>query len=59
MANKNLKIGDIVVLKSGSPEMTIENINSPIEGKALCTWFDGKKNEHARFALEALELVKE
>ncbi len=37
---EEFKIGDIVVLNSGEPEMTIRSL----EGKSvLCTWFDGKK----------------
>lgn len=33
-----LKIGDIVELKSGGPKMTIEDITSDI---ATCRWFKG------------------
>ncbi len=42
----DLKIGDIVVLKSGSPKMTIEDIGEyTYVQKALCTWFDGNKKK--------------
>lgn len=48
--------GDIVKLKSGGPEMTIENIGTynSVE-KANCAWFDGKTKESSLFALEAIE----
>lgn len=34
----NFKIGDVVNLKSGGPEMTVENIDN--QGNVTCTWFD-------------------
>jgi uncharacterized protein YodC (DUF2158 family) len=44
------KIGDVVILKSGGPRMTIQNIGeylSIFHKQALsCIWFEGaKKNE--------------
>lgn len=53
----DLKIGDVVTLKSGGPSMTIENIGVYMyETKALCTWFDGNKKISDTFKLEALAL---
>ncbi|WP_034300072.1 YodC family protein [Herbaspirillum sp. RV1423] len=44
-----IKKGDVVMLKSGGPSMTVENVGNyggmamgPEEG-ALCNWFDGNK----------------
>lgn len=38
----NFKIGDVVVLKSGSPIMTVADIDD--QGNVTCTWFDKDKN---------------
>ncbi|SFL00338.1 Uncharacterized conserved protein YodC, DUF2158 family [Porphyromonadaceae bacterium KH3CP3RA] len=55
-----LKAGDVVVLKSGGPRMTIENIGEyTYEIKALCSWFDNKKRISETFKLEALLLCDE
>ncbi|MFP2273218.1 YodC family protein [Enterobacter ludwigii] len=43
--------GDLVVLKSGGPEMTIKAIYSD---EIVCQWFAGKKLEQGRFTLESL-----
>jgi uncharacterized protein YodC (DUF2158 family) len=48
------KPGDVVVLKSGGPEMTVEEIES--SGRVKVTWF-GDKNQvqSSTFAPEMLE----
>lgn len=47
------KIGDIVVLKSGGPRMTIMQAES---GKhVLTTWFAGAKKETGTFPAETLD----
>ncbi len=38
MANEKLKPGDVVKLKSGGPEMTIDYVDS--NGYAYCSWYD-------------------
>jgi uncharacterized protein YodC (DUF2158 family) len=54
-----LQIGDVVVLKSGGPPMTVSDIGDyqpfgPTLG-ALCIWFNnGKKEEHV-FEIACLE----
>ena len=54
MAEQEFKIGDVVTLKSGSPEMTI---NSDYYGSWTCYWFiDGKENS-GTYDPKALELV--
>jgi uncharacterized protein YodC (DUF2158 family) len=47
------KKGDVVILKSGGPQMTVESLSSymntggPEEG-ALCVWFDKDRAPHER-----------
>lgn len=58
----DLKIGDVVKLKSGSPKMTVDDIGNYDYGssgvdKAKCVWFDGSKRCEEIFALETLEIV--
>lgn len=55
----NLQIGDVVVLKSGGPQMTVQNIGDygpggPTLG-ALCIWFNNGKKEEDVFAIAGLE----
>ena len=38
---EDIKVGDVVILKSGGPKMTISSINDA--GVARCRWFE--KNE--------------
>jgi uncharacterized protein YodC (DUF2158 family) len=54
-----LKPGDLVVLKSGGPVMTVDTVNTDIfdDDKItgiLCAWFVGNKLERARFDPGAL-----
>ena len=54
-----LKPGDLVVLKSGGPVMTVDTVNTDIfdDDKVtgiLCAWFVGNKLERARFDPGAL-----
>ena len=49
-----LKPGDLVVLKSGGPAMTVDAVNTDIfdDNKVtgvLCAWFVGNKLERVRF----------
>ncbi|WP_231876380.1 YodC family protein [Azotobacter vinelandii] len=57
--------GDIVVLKSGGPAMTIESIGNYAEGLARgpergakCIWFDGGKPQEHVFDVAVLEKVE-
>jgi uncharacterized protein YodC (DUF2158 family) len=57
-----LKSGDLVVLKSGSPTMTVDTVNTDVfdDDKVtgiLCVWFVGEKLERVRFDLEAVQLA--
>ncbi len=58
---EQLKAGEIVRLKSGGPEMTIEEISRWHESskdQAKCTWFNGGKIESKIFELTSLEKIK-
>ena len=55
-----MKPGDLVVLKSGGPTMTVDTVNSGIfdDDKitgVLCVWFVGEKLERVRFDHRAIE----
>ena len=54
------KSGDLVVLKSGGPIMTVDTVNTDIfdDDKVtgvLCAWFVGEKLERVRFDHGAIE----
>jgi uncharacterized protein YodC (DUF2158 family) len=54
-----LKPGDLVILKSGGPVMTVDTVNTDIfdDDKItgiLCAWFVGNKLERARFDPDAI-----
>jgi uncharacterized protein YodC (DUF2158 family) len=56
------KSGDLVVLKSGGPTMTVDTVNTDIfdDDKItgmLCVWFVGEKLERVRFDHKAVEHV--
>ncbi len=52
-----MKVGDVVVLKSGGPQMTVEEIENNF---VYCTWFDGQKERQKdSFSESTLEDVKE
>ena len=52
-------IGDVVILKSGGPPMTVHNIGDyPIQGLklgVLCVWFDHAKKVEDVFHPDTLE----
>jgi uncharacterized protein YodC (DUF2158 family) len=53
------KVGDVVVLKSGGPAMTVQEVIDPFGVKHQsesfrCQWFSGKKLESGIFPLESL-----
>ena len=54
-----IKSGDLVVLKSGGPTMTVDTVNTDIfdDSKVtgiLCVWFVGEKLERVRFDHRAI-----
>lgn len=61
--SEQFAVGTIVKLKSGGPDMTVEevvinyNTKQPT-GDVDCQWFAGKKLEKGRFPIASLELIK-
>ena len=58
-----IKSGDLVVLKSGGPVMTVDTVNTDIFDDSkitgvLCVWFVGTKLERVRFDHGAIEPVQ-
>lgn len=56
------KIGDVVILKSGGPSMTVQNIGAYTfidHPKGLCCiWFEGTKKNEDTFHPDSLEPYK-
>lgn len=57
------KSGDLVVLKSGGPTMTVDAVNTDIfdDNKVtgiVCVWFLGEKLQRVRFEQNAIEPVR-
>jgi uncharacterized protein YodC (DUF2158 family) len=46
------KPGQLVMLKSGGPEMTVESVG---ENGVVCIWFDGKRRARDTFPPEVLK----
>lgn len=60
MTKDELKPGDLVVLKSGGPVMTIGSISTMISGMTKCYWFDeNQKNQSGEFNLECLKKAED
>lgn len=58
-----IKSGDLVVLKSGGPTMTVDAVNTCIFDDEkitgiVCVWFVGDKLERVRFERDAIEPVR-
>jgi uncharacterized protein YodC (DUF2158 family) len=54
-ATVGFQVGDLVVLKSGGPVMTVvSNENAELTGQIHCSWFSGKKHEAGWFPPAAL-----
>lgn len=50
--------GDVVILKSGGPIMTVTDVSRAYQSASVfawCTWFDEAKNHENRFPLAALK----
>ena len=54
MAKQEFQIGDIVKLKSGGPDMTVQEYEGAYE-RYTCQWFAGKKLERGFFKEASLE----
>ena len=54
-----LKIGDVVRLKSGGPDMTVCEAKPEFhDGQVRCQWFGGRKLEYGYFPIESLVEVE-
>lgn len=51
-------VGDIVQLKSGGPEMTVQIVPAASSTTYRCQWFAGKKLESGTFPAESLKSIK-
>jgi uncharacterized protein YodC (DUF2158 family) len=59
MATSNtFKVGDIVKLKSGGPDMTVRVVPGGAVTTYTCQWFAGKKLEQGSFPGDSLESMK-
>ena len=53
MENTEFSVGDIIKLKSGGPEMTIQKVLPSIE-HYQCQWFAGKKLDSGKFPFDSV-----
>ena len=51
----NVKVGDVVQLKSGGPKMTVQTVEP---NHIYCVWFAGTEHKGASFSADALEVVQ-
>lgn len=51
--------GDIVKLKSGGPDMTVQGTANTSGTHVYCQWFAGKKLERGNFPVDSLVPVVE
>jgi len=59
MASRELKVGDVVVLRSGGPKMTVLGVE---DRRAYCTWFGSPimpTPAATDFPVDALEVIEE
>jgi uncharacterized protein YodC (DUF2158 family) len=56
-AKSSFNVGEIVQLKSGGPEMTVQLVPEKPIGLYKCQWFAGKKLESGLFPFDSLKLV--
>ena len=54
MPEEKFKVGDVVILKSGGPKMTVEDVEAG--DTIVCQWFiTGQKLEYGSFPADSLE----
>lgn len=58
LVKKKFSVGDIVKLKSGGPDMTVQTTPNTNNPNYRCQWFAGKKLEAGLFPEDSLELAK-
>ena len=56
---RHFKVGDSVQQKSGGPFMTVESLETAINGKTFvsCTWSEGATLRHRTFLPTALKIA--
>lgn len=59
MANEKLvlEIGDVVQLKSGGPQMTVEGVSSD-KSRVSCIWFSDESVKKDGFQTQSLQKVQ-
>jgi uncharacterized protein YodC (DUF2158 family) len=57
MSSEQFGVGDVVVLKSGSPLMTV--VDKAREGWLVCNWFEDGKVQSSTFPPAALRKAEE
>jgi uncharacterized protein YodC (DUF2158 family) len=59
--NMAFKKGDLVILRSGGPEMTVREVARPAFGKQMvsCVWFSRGKKVEASFDVEVLKMQQQ
>ena len=50
---ENFQVGDVVVLNSGSPKMTVKMISDSAE--VICEWFENTTKRSSRFLAETIK----
>lgn len=54
-----IKIGDVVQLKSGGPKMVVDNVRDDLGTlTAWCSWFSADKKEESRFPVTSLKRLE-
>ena len=56
--SEGIKEGDVVMLKSGGPTMTVTSVGDHYGTMtAWCVWFDGKKQVHGTFNVASIKVA--
>lgn len=54
---EDFEIGDVVVLRSGGPKMTVHGLVS--DGDVVCQWFESNEVHEENFPKEVLKKVEQ
>ncbi|HAU4227266.1 TPA: DUF2158 domain-containing protein [Legionella pneumophila] len=55
MENGAFNVGNVVMLNSGGPKMTVESIDK--DNNATCIWFEGSQKFSSSFSVDLLKIV--
>lgn len=58
MKGERFEVGDVVVLRSGSPRMTVEQLQHDT-GKVVCTWYQDGRREVTALPADTLVFANE